>query len=132
MRRGGRSERPAKGRRAIKPKARTIPASSVTDLQNQVGILTRELQEAHEQQTATSDVLRVVSSSPGDLAPVFENMLANATRICGAKFGQMNLYEEGSFRPVAHYNVPPAYAASLASTPFKPHAQSGLGIVART
>jgi len=59
-------------------------------------------------------------------------MLENATRICGANFGQMNLYEEGSFRPVALYNMPAAYAAWLAHTPFQPHPQSGLGTVART
>src|SRR5215471_2282188 len=112
MQRRGGSERPVKGRRAIKPKGRAIAAPSITDLQNQVGILTRELQEAREQQTVTSEVLQIISSSPGVLAPVFESMLANATRLCGASFGQMNLYEDGSFRPVAHYNVPAAYAAA--------------------
>jgi two-component system, NtrC family, sensor kinase len=131
MRRRG-SEQPVKGRRTNRPKARTIPAPAIADLQKQVGILTGELKEALEQQTATSEVLRIISSSPGDLTPVFESMLANATRICGATFGHMNLYEEGSFRPVAHYNVPAAYAASLAPTPFQPHPQSGLGTVART
>ena len=59
-------------------------------------------------------------------------MLENATRICGANFGQMNLYEYGSFRLVALYNVPAAYATSLAHTPFRPHPQGGLGTVART
>ena len=59
-------------------------------------------------------------------------MLENATRICGANFGQMNLYEEGRFRPVALCNVPAAYAAWVAPTPFEPHPQSGLGTVART
>jgi signal transduction histidine kinase len=85
-----------------------------------------------EQQTATSEVLQVISSTPGNLDPVFKSMLENATRICGANFGAMNLYEEGSFRPVANYNVPAAYAAWLMDTPFQPHPQSGLGIVART
>jgi two-component system NtrC family sensor kinase len=71
---------------------------------------TRDLEESLERQTATSEVLQVISSSPGELRPVFESMLANATRICGANFGTMNLCEEGIFRPVAHYNVPAAYA----------------------
>src|SRR3984893_13312781 len=94
---------------------------------------TDDLTESLEQQTATSEVLQVISSTPGDLEPVFKSMLENATRICGANFGQMNLYEGGSFRPVANYNVPAAYAAWLAQiTPFQPHPHSGLGTVART
>ncbi len=93
---------------------------------------TDDLTESLEQQTATSEVLQVISRTPGDLEPVFKSMLENATRICGANFGQMNLYEEGSFRPVALYNMPAAYGHSLAQTPFQPHPQSGLGTVART
>jgi two-component system NtrC family sensor kinase len=110
--------------------AETFAAQAVIAIENTR--LLSELRESLEQQTATSDVLRVISSSPGELEPVFQAMLANATRICGAKFGQMNLYEEGSFCPVAFYNVPSAYAASLAQTPFQSHPQSGLGTVART
>jgi PAS domain S-box-containing protein len=116
---------------------RTFANQAAIAIQNvklfdQVQAKSRDLEESLQQQTATSDVLKVISSSPGDLAPVFESMLANATRICGANFGTMHLYEDGSFHPVAHYNVPSAYPASLAQTPFKPHPQSGLGTVART
>jgi signal transduction histidine kinase len=94
---------------------------------------TDDLSESLEQQTATSEVLQVISSTPGDLEPVFKSMLENATRICGANFGQMNLYEEGRFRPVANYNVPAAYTTWLTTQPpFQPHPQSGLGTVART
>jgi two-component system, NtrC family, sensor kinase len=71
---------------------------------------TRELSEALEQQTATAEVLGVISSTPGELTPVFEVMLANATRLCEAKFGNLYLYEGGGLRVVASHNVPPGYA----------------------
>ena len=74
--------------------------------------------EALEQQTATSEVLQVMSISPGDLEPVFEKMLKNATRVCGAHFGTLNLYEGEHFRVGALHNVPDAYGVSSKS--FKP------------
>jgi two-component system, NtrC family, sensor kinase len=72
--------------------------------------LLNELRQSLEQQTATADVLRVISSSPGELEPVFQAMLENATRICEAKFGALLLSEGGAFRVVAIHNPPPAYA----------------------
>jgi GAF domain-containing protein len=72
--------------------------------------LLNELRESLEQQTATSEVLGVISSSPGELKPVFEAMLGNATRICGAKFGNLLLYEGDAFRVAAMHGAPPAWA----------------------
>src|SRR5262249_47782962 len=63
--------------------------------------LLNELRESLEQQTATSEVLRVISSSPGELEPVFQAMLENATRVCASKFGTMYLKEGNAFRTVA-------------------------------
>jgi signal transduction histidine kinase/CheY-like chemotaxis protein len=82
--------------------------------------LARELGEAREQQAATSEVLKIISSSPGELAPVFETILANATRLCEAKFGVLSLYDANGFRIVATHNVPHAYAEFLRSAP-APH-----------
>src|SRR5204863_6590141 len=92
---------------------------------------TAELTEALEQQTATSEVLEVISASTGELEPVFQKMLENATRVCGANFGAMSLYEAGNYHNVALYNVPDASAQQLL-VPFRPHPKSGLATVART
>jgi two-component system NtrC family sensor kinase len=81
----------------------------------------RELAESLEQQTATSDVLEVISSSPGDLEPVFTTMLENATRICEAKFGNVYLWDGDAFRLVAAHNTPPAFAESRKRGPFRPN-----------
>jgi len=78
---------------------------------------TRELTESLEQQTATADVLRVISSSPGELAPVFNAILDSATRICEARFGVLNLYEDDGLRVGAMHNVPPAFAEFLQGRP---------------
>src|SRR5262245_4028610 len=110
MQRRGESVKRAKGRQTPGPKARKAPKPSTADLQGQVAALTRELKEAREQQTSTSEVLQIISSSRGVLEPVFQAMLDNATRICEAKFGMLWLSEGDGFRPVATHGVPTALA----------------------
>jgi signal transduction histidine kinase len=99
---------------------------------DEVQTRTRDLAESLEQQTATSEVLQVISSSPGELGPVFEQMLEKATRVCGASFGTLNLFDGERFETVALYNVPPAFAASRKRALISPHPEGGLSYVART
>src|SRR4030095_9847260 len=80
---------------------------------DEVQARTRDLTEALEQQTATSEVLQVVSSSPGELKPVFDAMLRNAVRICGAKYGMLSLCKGEEARSVAMYGVEPALLEKL-------------------
>jgi GAF domain-containing protein len=94
--------------------------------------LLKELRESLEQQTATADVLQVISTSPGRLEPVFQAMLANAVRLCDAKFGTLNLYDGEAFRAGALHNVPPAYADIRRGMVINPDPRSSLGRVART
>jgi signal transduction histidine kinase/CheY-like chemotaxis protein/HAMP domain-containing protein len=96
--------------------------------------LTRELRESLEQQTATSEVLGVISSSPGELIPVFQTVLTNATRLSEASFGILMLHLGGGrFRNVAMHNVPPAFAELRRREPeFNPAPQTGLGRAAAT
>jgi hypothetical protein len=111
------------------------PTSLTAELKTQLEFRTRELAEtrkalaeALEQQTATSEVLQVISSSPGDLEPVFRGVLENATRICEAKFGTLYLCEADAFRMVATHNAPPAYVeARTRREQFRPHPDAPLG-----
>jgi GAF domain-containing protein/anti-sigma regulatory factor (Ser/Thr protein kinase) len=105
-----------------------------TRLFEEVQARTRELQEALEQQTATSEVLSVISSSPGELQPVFEAMLSNAVRICEAKFGVMWLSEGDRLRSVALHGAPPALVEARQREPvvkFDPSTPVGRAIIAK-
>ena len=88
---------------------------------------TADLTEALEQQTATSEVLQVISSSPGDLKPVFATMLENSVRICDANFGGVYRCDDGTLRLVATHNLPLAYAEIRRDEPFRPKSDSPLG-----
>jgi signal transduction histidine kinase len=105
---------------------------SYADLEKKVESRTAELSESLEQQTATSEVLQVISSSPGELEPVFQSMLENATRVCGANFGVMHLWDGDSFNVAADYNIPPAYTALRHGAQLRPHPESGLAAVVKT
>src|SRR5262249_22864929 len=94
--------------------------------------LLSELRESLEQQTATSVVLQVISSSPGELEPVFETMLTNATRLCEAKFGILYLCEGDRLRVAATHDVPSAFAAVRRRGPFHPAPDGSLCEVIRT
>ena len=109
-----------------------VIAISNVNLFEEVQQRSRELSESLEQQTATSEVLATISSSAGELGPIFNKMLENATRICGARFGTMNLYEEGGFRTVALFNAPEAYVDTRLYKIIRPHPASGLGTVEKT
>jgi GAF domain-containing protein len=104
-----------------------------TRLLNELRQRTDDLGESLKQQTATADVLKVISSSPGELEPVFHAMLENAVQICGAKFGMLYLSEGDNFRTVGMHDVPRAFAEKRRSEPLVfPPAGSPLGRIVRT
>src|SRR5580700_3004492 len=109
-------------KRSNAPKAALSRSSPTAVKETEVARLTRELQEALAQQTATSDVLRVISSSPSDLQPVFETMLANAAKLCAAAYGTMWVSEGDGFRAAAIYGDLPAAFRELrqSGTVFRP------------
>ena len=102
-----------------------------TRLLNELRQRTDNLSEALEQQTASSEVLEIISSSPGELEPVFKTILQNATRICAASFGNLYLHDGGYINLVASHNVPPAFANTRRGRRQYP-AESALSKVIRT
>ena len=108
---------PIKGRRrkASVPKRRNAPKASAAFASpaaedTKVARLTHELREAVEQQSATSEVLRAISSYPGDPQPIFQAMLKNAVRLCDAEFGNIYHWDGETLHLVATQNAPPAFA----------------------
>ena len=137
-RRSGASGQPVKGRRrsTVRPKARKALTAhvSIADLQGQLEQRTRERDEALEQLAATSEVLQVISSSPGELQTVFDTMLSNAAELCEASYGTMWLREGDGFRAGAlHGELPPAYLEQRRSgTLFRPGPDTTLTRIAQT
>jgi signal transduction histidine kinase len=129
-----------KPRRNNAPTAARPASSTLVDLQEQVGALTRELAEARkqlvdalEQQTATSEVLRVISSSSGDLEPVFEALLRNATRLCEGRFGDIFRFDGNLFYFAARVDTPLELAEfQKRRGPFLPVEGGGMDRMMRT
>jgi GAF domain-containing protein len=135
-RKGAKSRTRVGGLRSTGTKARTRVGrirEPRAELEKKLEARTRELSEAREQQTATSEVLRVISSSPGELEAVFRAILANAVRICGAKLGDLYLREADGFRMAATHNAPPAYVEARTREPLlRPPPDAPLARVATT
>ena len=118
-----RGKLPARKRRNV---SRTVrrPRSTGTGQDAKVTRLARELDEALEQQAAASEILQVISSSAGDLQPVFATILEKAVRLCSATFGNIYRWEDGALHLVATHNTPPALAEVRRRSPLRPDPQS--------
>jgi GAF domain len=109
----------------------TFAAQAVIAIEN--ARLLNELRESLDRQTATSEVLSVISSSPGELGAVFDAMLVNATRLCEAKFGILLLWDGDAFRTVALHNAPPAFVEHRRREPvIRPAPVTALGRLVAT
>ena len=133
----GREPIKSRRRKMASTKARSMPShadrrrSPVVKQETDTLKLARERDEALEQLSAASEILRAISSSPGKPEPVFQAILEHATRICEARFGVLNLYDGGAFRRVAAHSAPPQFAMRIGEI-IHPHPASGLAHLART
>ena len=128
------ASKPAKTRprKALKPKGRSAPKvlsrhDAAPARETEVARAIRERDEALEQQAATSEVLKVISCSPGDLQPVFATMLAGAVRLCEANFGNIYRWDGEALNLIATHNTPPAYAEFRRRTPFRADQKNPVG-----
>ena len=121
-----------KAKRPSAPKVIGHRKPSGTTANTKIALLKRERDEALEQQKSTSDVLRIISASAGDVKPVFDAILANATRLCEAKFGTLYLYDGRTFSAAATHNAPAAYVKFRMRGPIQPGPGTALDRVVRT
>ena len=121
-----RSKTPKPARRSA-PKVEIPSKPSPVADEKEVTRLARERDEALEQQTATSEVLRVISASPGELEPVFQAMLQRAVRLCEAKFGNIYRWDGEALHILASHNTPPAFAEAVRRSPYRPYPHSPIG-----
>jgi GAF domain-containing protein len=112
--------------------AQAVIAIENARLLNELRQRTDDLSESLEQQTATSEVLRVISSSAGELEPVFQTLLGNATRLCMADFGFMFQYKDGFFQLMAQRGADPAYVEYMQREPLRPGPETLLGRIAKS
>src|SRR5258708_19713104 len=115
-----RPPRTAAGKRLAVAKPRSPPRAAAAGLQERLERNRQELNEALQQQAATSQVLRLISASPDDLQQVFAVILESATRLCQANFGTLYLAEAAFSRPVAIHNPPPPFTDSRTREPLPP------------
>ena len=133
--RAGRKPAKARLRSALRPKSGNAPKtlsnrrSAADDSEPEVAQLKRELHEAVEQQTATSEVLQVVSNSPGALQQVFDIMLEKAARVCDANFGNIYRWDGDALHLAATHNTPQAFAEARRRSPLRPDPNLPLGRV---
>jgi signal transduction histidine kinase/DNA-binding NarL/FixJ family response regulator len=118
--------------RTRRPAPRSSRKPHDADAKTNIAVLTRELSQALEQAAATSEILRVISSSPGELEPVFQAVLAHATRLCEANFGVLYRFDGHVFHAVALQDAVPALGDYLRREPPRPDPRNALGRVLRT
>lgn len=123
---GRRRKTPAPKRRQRQDASpRRRPTAAVRDAE--VARLTRELAQVAEQQLATSEVVRLIGSSSGDLQPVFASILASAARLCDAHNGVINRWDGNALQLIAAHNMPQAFIALRERSPYRPHQHSASG-----
>jgi transcriptional regulator with GAF, ATPase, and Fis domain len=128
----------AQGRKSATLKRRTVQTEPTSPISSGAGELgevrrhIRELNEAREQLAASSEVLHAISSSHGELKPIFQSMLKHATRLCEAKFGNLYRWENGAFHLVATHNTPRALVEARLRSPPRPNPKNLFGRIVAT